>query len=552
MRRGRGMGALLGVGALAALVVMIAGCGGSGAGSTASTPVKGGTLAVTFQHEPAGLDPAIAWDVESWSIERLTYQTYLTYASKPGAAGTRLVPELATEVPSVANGGISVDGTVYTFHIRHGVRFAPPVNRTVTAADCKWSFERMMKQPLAPATYFYTGIVGAQDYLDGKARHISGFKIVDPYTVQITLEKPDGAFLDKMSLPFTSVLPREWVRKVGKNIRREPLGTGPYRIVNWTPGQNITAVRNTNWTGKGEQWVDAMKFSFSGDPRAQLLALEGGRSDVMGDPIPPASLGQTLQDHSWSKYVVSAPQIGWYFAFMNVLEKPFDNVKVRQAVNYAIDTQRIQRLLARQGQALDQIYPEAMPGHEAGKQYYSFDPAKARALLAAAGYPTGFQTTLYTPDAAPFPALAEAVQADLKEVGIQADVKQLGHATFWNFIALKSSHAGLGLSDWYQDFPDPSDWIGPLFTSPIDGGQNSSFYDSPQVDALYSAASSELNPAKRLQMFQQMQDVIMSDAPVAPLFQPVWNAIHSPATGGFYLHPVWTFEFQDYWKTNGK
>ncbi len=555
MIRGKGsvaIVAVLALAVLAALVLGIAACGGSSATGSNSTPVKGGTLTVTFQGEPTGLDPAIAWEIESWSIERLTYQTFLTYASKPSDAGTQLVPELATEVPTVANGGITANGTVYTFHIRHGVRFAPPVNRVVTAADFKWSFERMMKQPLAPATYFYTGIVGAQDFLDGKARHISGFTVVNPYTVQITLVKPDGVFLMEMSLPFTSVLPKEWVLKVGNNIKREPLGTGPYKIVNWTRGQSITAVRNTNWTGKGQQWVNTMKFNFSANPSSALLELERGQSDVMGDPIPAAAYVQTTQDPRWGKNVVSAPQIGWYYIFMNVLEKPFDSMKVRQAVNYAIDTQRIQKLLGGQGRALNQLYPQYMPGHEAGAQFYTYDPAKAKALLAAAGYPHGFQTTFYTHNAAPFPELAQAIQADLKAVGIQATIKQMDSATYWNFIALKKSHVGIGLNDWYQDFPDPSDWIGPLFTQPTDGGENSSFYDNPRVDVLYNAASSELNAAKRLQMFQEMQYLIMNDAPTAPLYQPQWNAIHGATTGGFYLHPVWTFEFQDYWKTNGK
>ena len=180
--------------ALLALAMGLAACGGS-SGSTATggsaaasgTPVKGGTLTVTFEGEPTELDPAIAWEVESWSIERLTYQTFLTYASKSGQAGTELVPDLATEVPTAANGGISADGLTYTFHLKKGIKFAPPISTEVTAADFKWSFERMMKAPLAPATFFYTGIVGAQDYIDGKAKDISGYKVVDPYTVQITL-----------------------------------------------------------------------------------------------------------------------------------------------------------------------------------------------------------------------------------------------------------------------------------------------------------------------------------------------------------------------------
>ena len=205
---------------LAALVLGIAACGGSGnsgGGSTPSSgPVKGGTLNVTYQGEPTELDPAIAWEITSFSIERLTYEGLITYVNKPGPPGAELAPELATEVPNAENGGISADAKTYTFHIRKGVKFAPPVDREVTAKDFKYSFERMMVEPLAPATFFYTGVAGAQDFIDGKAKEIKGYKVVDDYTVQITLEKPDGSFLFAMTMPFTSVLPKEWVEKVGK------------------------------------------------------------------------------------------------------------------------------------------------------------------------------------------------------------------------------------------------------------------------------------------------------------------------------------------------
>jgi oligopeptide transport system substrate-binding protein len=546
--------------ALLALALGLAACGSSsgsgGAGSSTApssgTPVKGGTLTVTFQGEPTELDPAIAWEVESWSIERLTYQTFLTYASKSGEAGTELVPDLATEVPSADNGGISADGLTYTFHLKQGIKFGQPISTEVTAADFKWSFERMMREPLAPATFFYTGIVGAQDFMDGKAKEISGYKVVDDYTVEITLEKPDGAFLMAMSMPFTSVLSREWVKKVGKDIKRKPLGTGPYVITDWTSGQSISAEKNANWTGDTGQWVDGMEFDFTANPSTALLRLERGEVDVLGDSIPSADFIRTRNDPTWSKFIVSAPQIAWYYTFMNVLEKPFDDQKVRQAVNYAIDTAKIQKLLAGQGQALNQVYPDGMPGYQADAQFYTYDPAKAKQLLAEAGFPDGFKTTFVTHNVDPFPKLAQAIQADLKAVGINADIKQMDRATYWDYISLKKSHAAIGLSDWYQDFPDPSDWIGPLFTQPIDGGANSSFYQDPEVDKLYAESASELDQATRIGMFKQMQDIIMADAPTAPLYQPTWNGMYGKTTGGYYINPVWIFTFQDYWKTDGK
>jgi oligopeptide transport system substrate-binding protein len=555
-RRGATVAAVL---LAVALAAGLAACGSGGGGSSAggsspasTTPVKGGTLTVTFQGEPTGLDPAIAWENESMSIERLTYQTFLTYASEPGEAGTELVPDLATEVPTGDNGGISADGLVYTFHIRKGVKFAPPVSREVTAQDFKYSFERMLKEPLAPATYFYTGVVGAQDFIDGKAKDVKGYKVVDDYTVQITIGAPDGAFLMAMTMPFTSVMSKEWVDKVGKQINRKPLGTGPYVIESWTPGQSITAARNSNWSSDTDQWVDSMEFVFSSNPGTALLKLERGEVDILGDSIPAADYLRTKQDPTWGKYVVDTPNIAWYYVFMNVLEQPFDNAQVRQAVNYAIDTQKIQKLLAGQGKALNQVYPVGMPGHQADATFYTYDPAKAKQLLAEAGFPNGFKVTFVSHNVDPLPKLAQAIQADLKDVGIDAEIKQLDRATYWNYISLKKSHAAIGLSDWYMDFPDPSDWIGPLFTNPIDGGANSSFYENAQVNDLYAASASELDTAKRIEMFKQMQYIIMQDAPTAPLYQPIWNAMYGKNTGGFYMNPVNIFNFCEYWKLDGK
>ena len=549
--------AIIALALLLALVASFAACGSSTSSSSSPSargPRAGGTLTVTFQGEPTELDPAIAWEVESWSIERLTYQTFLTYASKSGEAGTQLVPDLATEVPTAANGGISADGKVYTFHIKKGIKFAPPISTEVTAADFKWSFQRMMKAPLAPATFFYTGIVGAQDYIDGKAGAISGFKVVDPYTVQITIAKPDASFLYAMTMPFTSVMSRAWCAKVGKQIKRKPLGTGPYTITDWTSGQSIDAVKNPNFSSQGvqgQQYVDNMHFIFSANPGTALLKLERGEVDVLGDSVPPADYLRTKQSPEWGKYVVDSPQIMWFYTFMNVLEKPFDNVKVRQAINYAIDTQKIQKLLAGQATSLNQIYPKGMPGHQDGKTYYTYDPAKAKQLLAEAGFPNGFKTTFYADNVDPMPKLAQSVQSDLAAIGITASLKIMDRATYWDFISLKKSHAGIGFSDWYMDFPDPSDWIGPLFTNPIDGGANASFYENPQVTKLFNDSGSQLDPAKRLQMFQQMQDIIMQDAPTAPMYQAVWNGMYGKNTGGYYIHPVWIFNFQEYWKTNG-
>jgi oligopeptide transport system substrate-binding protein len=541
---------------LALLGFTLAACGGGGGGGsssatpTASGPVTGGTLNVGFDGEPTGLDPAHAWEVESWSIERMVYETFLTYVAKPGDAGAQLAPELATEVPTVANGGISADGKTYTFHLRQGVKFAPPISREMTAQDFKYSFQRMLRESEAP-TFFYAGVLGAQDYIDKKVNDVKGFEAPDKYTVKITLSAPDPSFILAMTMPFTSVMPKEWVDQQGKKLIRNPLGTGPFVFDHWTSGQEIVMKRNPNYWQQGRPYLDQIDFTFTANPTTQVLKVERGELDVMGDTIPAADYQRVKADPTWGKYVYDAPQIAWYYVFMNTTVKPFDNIKVRQAVNYAVNTAKIEKILGGQGKALNQIFPDGMPGHDAKATFYAYDVAKAKQMLAEAGFPNGFKTTFYAHNVDPFPKLAQAIQEDLKQVGITADIKLMDRATYWNYITIKKNAVPIGLSDWYMDFPDPSDWIGPLFAkaSAVDGGQNSSWWVDPKVEALYQQSSSELDPAKRIAMFTQMQQLLMNDAPIAPLYEPLWNALAGPKVGNFYIHLVWNFNFQDMWKT---
>ena len=538
-----------------AVVLGAAACGSSGVSADSSPsggPVKGGTLTVSWQGDPPTLDPAVAWGEDSWSIERVTYQTFLTYASKAGEAGTQLVPDLATEVPSIENGGISADGKVYTFHLKKGIKFAPPVDRELVAQDFKYGFERMLTTPLAPATFFYTNVTGAQDFMDGKASEVKGFNAVDDYTVEITLEEPESDFLNVMTMPFTSAMPKEWVDKWGKKVAQHPLGTGPYVVQKWTPGQEIVAVKNPNWTQEGRQYLDQMKFEISVNASTAVLRLKRGEIDVLGNTMPAADYISTKQDPTWSKYIVTAPSIWSVYMFMNNLEKPLDDVKVRQAISYAIDTARLAKVTGGQSVPLNQVFPAGLPGHEVDKVFYTYDPAKAKQLLTEAGYPDGFTTTVYCQNVDPYPKVVQSIQADLKDVGIAADIKLMDRGTYWDFISLKKSHVPMGIADWGMDFPDPSDFIGPLYTHPADGGVNDAFYQNAQVDKLYTDSNSEFDTAKRIGMFQEMQDIIMSDAPTAQLYQIVRTGMSGKTTGGYYIHPVYQLVYQDYWKTDGK
>ena len=341
---------LAGAPELAAAVA--AGCGGGtdsdgdGAGAAAAgTPKPGGAISIAFQSEPVTLDPAISWDVAGWTVEDSIFNALYRYAPKPGAEGTELIPDLAVDMPE-----ISSDGTTYTIKLRPDAKFAPPVDRAVTAEDVKYSFERMMAEPLCPATYFYEGVEGASDVVAGKAKTISGVVVVDPQTIQFKLTSPDLSFLYALSMEFCDVIPKEWVAKWGKDVNRHPLGTGPFYMTEWTTGRGITLVKNPNYWNASEVYLDGVDFVFGITPSNALLKLQRGEVDILGDNIPPADVARVTSDPQWEPYVYSQPLVATTYLFMNGTKAPYDDLKVRQALSWAIDRDKLVKLQS--GQAV--------------------------------------------------------------------------------------------------------------------------------------------------------------------------------------------------------
>jgi oligopeptide transport system substrate-binding protein len=348
------------------------------------------------------------------------------------------------------------------------------------------------------------------------------------------------------------VVAKEWVEKWGREINRHPLGTGPYMLDHWTSGREILVTRNPNYYAPDKVYLDAIRFEFSLNPSTALLKLERGEVNVLGDYIPPAEYVHVTTDPELKKLVAEEPVPAIDYLFMNVDVKPFDDVKVRQAVSMAVDRERIIKLLSGAADPLTQVLPAGIAGHQEGAagEFYAYDLARAKELLAEAGYPDGFKTKLYSHNVDPWPKVLQSVQNDLKQIGIDAEVKVLDRATYWTLIGTPGA-CPTGLNDWWMDFPDPSDFIIPLWSksTAIEEGTNPSFFWDPEVEALIADAQANTDPAARTQQFVEMQKLIMAQAPGVPLYQPKVNSMHTADVGGFYLHPVWIFSYPDYYFT---
>ncbi len=501
---------------------------GLGSFANADDIKQGGQMVVAFKDDMATLDPAIGYDWQNWSIIKSLYSRLMDY--EPGT--TTLRPDLAESFD------VSGDGLTYTFKLRHGVKFHN--GRELTADDVVYSLDRTADpKTQSPGAGFYHSIQGYDDVASGKADHLTGVSAVDPYTVKIELANPDATFLHEIALNFASVVAKEDVEKWGADYGHHPDGSGAYYMSDWTLGQQIVLERNKDYYWPGAPKLDKIVFQIGQEPVVSLLRLQQGEIDVLGDGIPPAKFAEVMGDPEQAKNVASGPQLQTVYVAINVQMKPFDDVHVRQAVNMAIDKDRIIKLINGRAIASNQPLPSRIPGFDKDYKGYPFDPAQAKKLLADAGYADGFDTELYANNIDPNPRIAQAIQQDLAAVGIRVSLKILDQA---NVIAAGGTAntapmVWSGGMAWIADFPDPSDFYGPILgcSGAVPGGWNWSWYCNKDRDAEAQKANSIIDPAKqdeRYDMWRQIFVKIMDDAPWIPVFDEVRYTMHTPRIGG--------------------
>jgi ABC-type transport system substrate-binding protein len=503
----------------------------------AQTPKQGGSIVVTYKDDIVTLDPAIGYDWVNWSMIKSLFSRLMEY--KPGTA--ELVPGLAESYD------ISKDGLTYTFKLRKGVKFHN--GREVVAQDVKYSLERTINPKTeSPGAGFFDSISGTDAFKKGKAKEIKGISVVDPGTVKFTLTRPDATFLHAMAINFASVVPKEAVDAAGKDFGKKPVGSGAFMLAEWKLGQQLVFKRNPDYYVQGVPRLDQITFQVGLEPMTAILKIEKGEADFAGDGIPPAKFLQIRNDPKYKDSIIEGGQLQTGYVTMNVQMKPFDKVEVRQAVNMAIDKQRIVKIINNRAVPANQPLPPSMPGYDKNYQGYPYDPAKAKELLKQAGLEKGFKTTLYVYNVDPNPRIAQAIQEDLKKVGIDAQIKALAQA---NVIAAggKAKTAPMiwsGGMAWIADFPDPSNFYGPILgcAGATPGGWNWSWYCNKELDARAAKADALSDPSKaaeREEMWRGIFTDIMKDAPWVPIFNEQRFIMHSKRLGGndaFFVDPV--------------
>ncbi len=504
--------------------------------AAAEEPKHGGNMTVTYKDDVSTLDPAIGYDWQNWSMIKSLFDSLMDY--KPGT--TELVPDLAESYD------ISPDGLTYTFKLRDGIKFHN--GRAVSAADIKYSIERAVNPATqSPGAGYFGAIAGFDDLVGGKASELSGIAAPDDKTVVFTLSRPDATFLHVMGINFGSAVPKEEVEKYGADFGKHPVGTGAFKLKEWTLGQRLVFEKNVDYHHKGVPFLDTVTFEFGQEPTVALLRLQKGEVDVLGDGIPPAQFVEVRDDPANKDLIIEGGQLHTGYVAISAKIPPLDNVKVRQAINMAINKDRIVRIINNRAVPANQPLPPTMPGYDKNYTGYPFDPEGAKKLLAEASVADGFATELYAMNTDPNPRIAQAIQQDLAAVGIKAEIKALSQA---EVIAAGGDGTApmiwSGGMAWIADFPDPSNFYGAVLgcAGAVPGGWNWSKYCNEALDARAVEADSMADPAKAAERQEKWRSIfidVMADAPWAPIFNEQRFTMRAARIGGdpsYFVDPV--------------
>jgi ABC-type oligopeptide transport system substrate-binding subunit len=467
---------------------------------------------------------------------------YLDPALYPGSAEgipqfsglVRLSPELQVEPDLAESWKISPDGLVYTFTLRPGLTFAD--GKPLTAQDVKYSWTRALNPDLESHTArTYLGdIAGAQDMLDGKAEELSGVKVIDDRTLEVTIDQPIPYFLAKLTYPTAFVVDQQDVKSDPEEWVFSPNASGPFKIREYQKGEAFIFERNLAYhtPPELEYIVELLNRAGSG-----LSYYQAGEIDLTGVP---SEMLKTIQDpaNPLNKELMSVTSMCTSFVIFDNKLPPTDDINVRKALALAIDKDRLHEVLSESSDLIaNSILPPAMPGFSGDFVSEPFDPEKAKETLKASKYADEMPKIVlseagYADSADPF--LDAIVDMWRKNLGIEVEVEYIDPDTFMETI--QDLHGNIVIHGWCADYPDPQNFLDILFHSQSE--INYTEYSNPEVDALLEAARVEGDAPRRLDLYNQAEDLLLEDYAAVPLWHYMDYVLVSPNVNGYFLSPM--------------
>jgi peptide/nickel transport system substrate-binding protein len=521
---------------------------------------RGGELRLTA-YQPAGtIDPQINYISDFWQIYFVTQDGLLTFRKAEGLDGQTVVPDLAETLPEITN-----DGRTYLFHLRPGLKFS--TGQPITVEDVAASYRRMFKVLGPNIGSWYNIIVGADACLKTPATcTLEGGIITDAATntITINLTHPDSEFPQKIALPFAAILPANTPpHDLGTT---PPAATGPYMIQSYNPVRELVLVRNPyfhQWSedAQPEGFVDRIHFRYGLQAESEVTAIENGALDWTPDPAPLDRLAEI--GGSYTNLAHINPLLAYYYVMLNTRLPPFNNVQARRAMAFAINRNVTLNLYGGPalGTPICQLLPDGIEGYapncpytkNPGDHWSAPDLAQARALVKASGT-AGAKVTVVCSDRDVERAMGIYLQSVLADIGYDASVHSISYNIRDPYMENSSNHVQVGLSDWYQDYPSPSDFLYVLLSCASihlgsDASMNMSEFCDPAIDAkMQQAMTTELtDKAAATAQWTALDKQLTDLAPLTTLFQIHKLDITSARVGHFRFSPLFHFIFSEAW-----
>ncbi len=508
-----------------------------------AAPVSGGTLVYQLDYKPSGIDPLFAQDPNGFLVsgalfDGLTHWDYVTGEVQPAVAASW-----------ESNAGV----TVWTFHLRHGVKFTN--GRVVSAKDFKVAWERLFKGNTANyLNYLLAEVKGSGLMMAGKAQHLSGVVAADDETLVVTLKHPYADFPAVVGHPVLAPVPRALMGTYARRVafHNKPIGNGPFKLaVAWNKGATIRLVANPAYYGS-KPYIAGVRFTTITDPAVVTQRWTEGKLDVCRLPVKAyraavGTIGVSPDGYTAQpgQQAVPGPTAAVGCFVFNNKKAPLNNANVRRAISLAIDRSKLG--VAGIDAAATDVVPPAIPGSTLNAWLYTaLDRVQAAALLADAGYPGGVGlptiTCIYPAGWGFLPRITQ-IKSDLATVGITLKPVKLTADAY--LTRIYSGNYMTGNMGWFADYPVAYDFLYPLFEST----QNvlCSFYDNLAVDAALRDAQKTLDPMARLAAYEAIDATIGADAPVAPLLHYGRQAVCSARLHDATLSPMELFDFTKVW-----
>ncbi|KKK36397.1 peptide ABC transporter substrate-binding protein [Mesobacillus campisalis] len=477
------------------------------------------------------MDPQNANEIETWRVSKNVYETLVEYEKET----TNVIPKLAKDWE------VSEDGKTWKFNLQEGIKFHDGTDFNAEAVV--YNFERMM-DPSHPARHDATFSVyrGMFNGFKGDGSVIEEVNMVDPHTVEFKLSEPQANFLSNLGMHAFGIISPAALKKYGADIHENAVGTGPFKLESWIPNDSVTLVKNVEYWKENSPQLDKLIYKVIPDNTSRLTALKNGEIDIMVS-LNPSDLKSLENDNSYQLLLRPALNVG--YLSINNQKEPLNNIKVRQAINHAIDKKGIaDAFFYGLAEPVKNMLPSESWAYNHEIEDYEYNLDKAKSLLAEAGYPNGFElefavtsnSRIYMQQPT---KMVEAMKASLEKIGVNVKIVSYEWAAYID--QLRNGEHSIGLIGWVGDNGDPDNFLYSMLSknNAVKGAaQNHTFYVNDEVSDLLMKAKSVMDEQERTEIYKQVQKLVHEDAPSVPLVEVKEPVVTADYVKGYIPHPT--------------